>query len=82
MTVYDPKAIENSRKVFPTLSYASSVDAACEKADVVMVLTEWSEFTEINPAELSDVVRTLTVIDGRMCLDREWWTKFGWRYLT
>jgi UDPglucose 6-dehydrogenase len=81
VTVYDPKAIENSRKVFPTLSYASSVRDACENADVVLVLTEWSEFTEINPAELSAIVRRTTVIDGRLCLDREWWTKCGWRYL-
>jgi UDPglucose 6-dehydrogenase len=81
VTVYDPKAIENSRKVFPTLSYASSVRDACENADVVLVLTEWSEFTEINPAELSVIVRRTTVIDGRLCLDREWWTKCGWRYL-
>ncbi|MEN4446650.1 UDP-glucose/GDP-mannose dehydrogenase family protein [Mycobacterium sp. SM3041] len=82
VTVYDPKAIENSRRVFPTLSYANSVRGACENADVVLVLTEWSEFTEINPAELSAIVRRTTVIDGRLCLDREWWTKCGWRYLT
>ena len=55
---------------------------ACEKADVVLVLTEWAEFTEINPAELSAIVRRTTVIDGRLCLDRERWTKSGWRYLT
>ncbi|MHA3022080.1 UDP-glucose dehydrogenase family protein [Mycobacterium sp. BMJ-28] len=81
VTVYDPKAIENSRAVFPTLSYAASVQEACEKADVVMVLTEWSEFVQINPADLSTIVRNRTVIDGRMCLDREWWIKNGWTYL-
>jgi UDPglucose 6-dehydrogenase len=82
VTVYDPKAIENSRALFPTLSYADSVQDACEKADAVMVLTEWSEFLEINPAELGGIVRRQTVIDGRMCLDREWWKKCGWTYLT
>jgi UDPglucose 6-dehydrogenase len=82
VTVYDPKAVENSRKVFPTLSYETSVRGACENADLVMVLTEWSEFLEINPAELGSVVRTKTVIDGRICLDREWWVKCGWRYFT
>lgn len=82
VTVYDPKAIENSRALFPTLSYADSAYGACEKADAVMVLTEWSEFLEINPAELGNIVRQQTVIDGRMCLDREWWKKCGWTYLT
>lgn len=81
VTVYDPKAIENSRAVFPTLSYASSVHEACDNADVVMVLTEWSEFVQINPSDLSVVVRKKTVIDGRMCLDKAWWIKDGWTYL-
>lgn len=74
--------MENSKAIFPTLSYAESVNSACEKADLVMVLTEWSEFTEIDPAELSKLVRQKTVIDGRMCLKREWWTDCGWTYLT
>ena len=81
VTVYDPKAIENARAVFPTLSYAASVDEACENADLVMVLTEWSEFVGINPSDLSAIVRNKTVIDGRLCLDKEWWIKCGWTYL-
>lgn len=81
VTVYDPKAIENSRAIFPTLSYATSVHDACANADVVMVLTEWSEFVQINPSDLSNVVRNRTVVDGRMCLDKEWWIKNGWTYL-
>ena len=81
VTVYDPKAIENSRAIFPTLSYAGSVNEACDKADAVMVLTEWAEFVEINPSDLSAIVRTRTVIDGRMCLNKEWWIKCGWTYL-
>ncbi|MGK2865429.1 MAG: UDP-glucose dehydrogenase family protein [Mycobacterium sp.] len=81
VTVYDPKAIENARAVFPTLSYATSVNEACEKADLVMVLTEWSEFIQLNPSDLSAIVRNKTVIDGRLCLNKEWWTKCGWTYL-
>jgi len=81
VTVYDPKAIENARAVFPTLSYATSINDACENADLVMVLTEWSEFVGINPSDLSAIVRNKTVIDGRLCLDKEWWLKCGWTYL-
>lgn len=47
VTVYDPKAVENSRRVFPTLNYATSVSEACDRADVVLVLTEWNEFTAL-----------------------------------
>lgn len=80
VTVYDPKALENSRRVFPTLNYATSVAEACHRADVVLVLTEWDEFTALRPADLGAVVRTRSIIDGRNCLDRAHWRSAGWVY--
>jgi UDPglucose 6-dehydrogenase len=80
VTVYDPKAIENSRRLFPTLSYADSVMSACDRADVVLVLTEWNEFVSLDPYVLGNVVRRRTVIDGRMCLDTAKWKDAGWEY--
>jgi UDPglucose 6-dehydrogenase len=78
--VYDPKAMENARRVFPTLSYADSVVSACDRADVVLVLTEWGEFVELDPYELGDLVSRRTVIDGRLCLDRAKWEAADWEY--
>ncbi|GAB2648142.1 UDP-glucose/GDP-mannose dehydrogenase family protein [Nocardia goodfellowii] len=80
VTVYDPKAVENSRRIFPTLNYATSVEEACDRADVVLVLTEWDEFTALRPAELDRVVRTKSIIDGRNCLNRATWRAAGWVY--
>jgi UDPglucose 6-dehydrogenase len=80
VTVYDPKALENSRTVFPTLNYATSVTEACDRADVVLVLTEWDEFTALRPQDLDPVVRVRTIIDGRNCLDRASWREAGWVY--
>ena len=50
VNVYDPKAMENSQRLFPTLNYSTSVVEACERADAVLVLTEWREFVELDPA--------------------------------
>ncbi|MEU4710561.1 UDP-glucose/GDP-mannose dehydrogenase family protein [Nocardia salmonicida] len=80
VTVYDPKAVENSRRVFPTLNYATSVAEACDRADVVLVLTEWNEFTALTPADLDPVVRSRSIIDGRNCLDSATWRAAGWVY--
>lgn len=80
VTVYDPKALENSRRVFPTLNYATSVIEACERADVVLVLTEWDEFTALRPGDLDGVVRARSIIDGRNCLNRATWRAAGWVY--
>jgi UDPglucose 6-dehydrogenase len=79
VNVYDPKAIENSQRIFPTLNYSTSLVEACERADAVLVLTEWREFLELDPASLADTVRAKVVVDGRNCLDRAHWTAAGWR---
>ncbi|ULN33455.1 UDP-glucose dehydrogenase family protein [Mycolicibacterium smegmatis] len=79
VNVYDPKAVENSRRLFPTLTYATTVAEACERADAVLVLTEWSEFVDLVPAALDGTVRAKVVVDGRNCLDVDRWRRAGWR---
>jgi UDPglucose 6-dehydrogenase len=79
VNVYDPQAIENSRRIFPTLNYSTSVAEACERADAVLVLTEWKEFVDLDPEALADTVRAKVVVDGRNCLDVRRWTDSGWR---
>jgi UDPglucose 6-dehydrogenase len=79
VNVYDPKAMENSQRVFPTLNYSTSAIEACERADAVLVLTEWQEFVDIDPDQLAATVRAKVVVDGRNCLDVAKWQSAGWR---
>ncbi|QTJ68086.1 UDP-glucose/GDP-mannose dehydrogenase family protein [Rhodococcus sp. ZPP] len=80
VSVYDPKALDNSRRLFPTLNYATSVAEACENADAVLVLTEWAEFADLIPDDLAGVVRARVMVDGRNCLDAQQWRNAGWVY--
>ena len=80
VTVYDPKAMDNARKAFPDLNYAFSAVEACIGADAVMVLTEWHEFRQLQPAELAGVTRSNRIIDARNCLDSRSWRDAGWAY--
>ncbi|OBH36617.1 UDP-glucose 6-dehydrogenase [Mycobacterium sp. E342] len=79
VNVYDPKALDNAQRLFPTLNYAVSVEEACERADAVLVLTEWRQFIDLDPADLADRVRARVIVDGRNCLDAARWTEAGWR---
>lgn len=79
VNVYDPKALDNAQRVFPTLNYAVSVEEACDRADAVLVLTEWRQFVDLDPGVLADRVRARVVVDGRNCLDVARWTQAGWR---
>ena len=77
VTVYDPKAMDNSRKALPTLNYAFSAVEACIGADAVLVLTEWDEFGKMQPQELAGVTRSKCIIDARNCLDPHIWRAAG-----
>jgi hypothetical protein len=66
VTVYDPKALDNARKMYPHLSYAESAAEAAEGAHVVLHLTEWREFREIDPAEFGGLVAERRILDGRV----------------
>ncbi|WP_071289613.1 UDP-glucose dehydrogenase family protein [Mycolicibacterium llatzerense] len=79
VNVYDPKAMDNSRRVFPTLNYSTSVLEACDRADAVLVLTEWQEFLDLDPEQLAGTVRAKVIVDGRNCLDVAKWQAAGWR---
>ncbi|MFE2728987.1 UDP-glucose dehydrogenase family protein [Kitasatospora sp. NPDC059327] len=80
VTVYDPKAMDNARKMFPGLAYAESPLEAAEGAHVVLHLTEWQEFRDLDPAELGRVVAERRLLDGRNALDAAAWRAAGWTY--
>ncbi len=80
VTVYDPRGNDNAKALFPTLAYAESAVEACEQAHLVLHLTEWQEFREMDPAVLSAVVSERKIIDARNALDRERWRAAGWTY--
>ncbi|MBO9556369.1 UDP-glucose/GDP-mannose dehydrogenase family protein [Cellulomonas sp.] len=80
VTVYDPQAGDTARASFPTLGYATDVEEAVEGADVVLVLTEWDEFLDAEPARLASLTRRPHVIDARGRLDARRWTDAGWSF--
>ncbi|OHV45449.1 UDP-glucose 6-dehydrogenase [Pseudofrankia sp. BMG5.36] len=80
VTVYDPAAVPNARPRYPSLNYASSVREAVTGADAVLVLTEWGEFRELDPAALLSYVAGAVVVDGRHALDAARWRAAGWAY--
>jgi UDPglucose 6-dehydrogenase len=80
VTVYDPRGNDTAQALFPTLGYADSAVAACQSADLVLHLTEWQEFREMDPAVLSDVVSEKKIIDARNALDPARWRAAGWSY--
>jgi UDPglucose 6-dehydrogenase len=80
--VFDPKAIANARRRYPHLDYAESALAAAVDADVILHLTEWPEFRELDPDAISTVANGRKLIDGRGALDAARWRAAGWTVRT
>lgn len=76
----DPKANGNAHRVHPQLQFTDSADEALRDADVVVVVTEWSMFRELDPVDVRKLVKGAVVVDGRNCLDAGAWRDAGFEY--
>jgi UDPglucose 6-dehydrogenase len=80
VNVYDPAAMDNCRAKYPELGYRETALEAAKGADLVLHLTEWQEFRDMDPAELGEVVDNRRILDGRNALDPQRWRDAGWTY--
>ncbi|MFP5023345.1 UDP-glucose dehydrogenase family protein [Pseudonocardia phyllosphaerae] len=78
--VTDPQAGENVRRHWAQLDCVDTPEEAARNADAVLLLTEWRQYKELDPAAFGKVVKTRRVLDGRNALDREAWEAAGWTY--
>jgi UDPglucose 6-dehydrogenase len=74
--VYDPQAKLPQRDGF---TQADSVDAAVTGAAIVLHLTEWPEFRQLDPERLALLVGTRIIVDGRLKLHAPTWQQAGWK---
>jgi UDPglucose 6-dehydrogenase len=81
VTATDPEAIANSRRLHPQLTFADAVDDTIRDADVIVLVTEWNEYRELEPAAVAALTSGRTIIDGRNVLDPAAWRAAGWTYL-
>ena len=80
VTVHDPKAIANAQKRFPALNFADDVNATLKDSEIVLHLTEWKIYREIDPVKVKSIVKNPIIIDGRNALDRDLWRSAGWKF--
>ena len=80
VVVHDPQGIEPARKRFPNLKYAEVIEDAIKDTDLILHLTEWKEYRQIDPVAISSLVKSKIIIDGRNMLDRTLWRNAGWKF--
>ncbi|HZK35984.1 MAG TPA: UDP-glucose/GDP-mannose dehydrogenase family protein, partial [Aeromicrobium sp.] len=80
VVVTDPQAIDGAQRKWPDLKFAPTVAEAAAGAELVLLLTEWKEYLQLDPYELLKVVQSPRMLDGRNALDPEKWRSAGWVY--
>jgi UDPglucose 6-dehydrogenase len=75
---YDSAArgVEN----YPWIERCDSALEACASADALAVLTEWPEFSHINPHDVKSHLKQAVVVDGRNILSPTEWKSAGFEY--
>lgn len=80
VTVHDPKAIAPAKLRFPALKYSENIEDCIKDADLILHLTEWRVYRELDPIAVKKLVKQARIIDGRNALDRDKWLAAGWKF--
>ncbi|HVB45933.1 MAG TPA: UDP-glucose/GDP-mannose dehydrogenase family protein [Streptosporangiaceae bacterium] len=76
--VHDPWANNNAADAVPGPDYVPDIEKAGEDADIVLHLTEWQQYRQIDPVALRTIVRAPVIIDARNALALDRWQDAGW----
>lgn len=79
LSVYDPKASMFGEAMRAEIAYCPDVSSAINKADIVVVATEWDEFTRLHPDDFEDMRGTI-IVDARRILNPGKFKRHGFDY--
>lgn len=80
VTVTDPQALRNAALRFPELAFEPDTELALMNAQAVLLLTEWSEYRNLDPIATGGLVKEKFILDGRNVLHPPTWRDGGWTY--
>lgn len=78
---YDPQAMENASKVLKNVTLCENPYQVAEKADALILATEWNEFKQLDFAKLKSLMAHPIILDGRNLWDSNQLRELGFTYL-
>jgi len=71
VTVYDPEAMDNVKRMMPDLTYCHTAYAALDDADALMIFTEWPQFRTPDFDKMGKLMKDKVIFDGRNLYELE-----------
>jgi len=81
ISAFDPKAMDTAATVLKTVDYKKDAYQVCEGADLIIVLTEWNEFRELNFSNIKNKMKSPNIIDARNLYEPEGMKAKGFNYM-
>lgn len=84
LRLYDPQAMKNLKEVIPDqppqVCYAKSAYDAVENANALLIVTEWSEFGELDLKKIKNLMDNPIIVDGRNIYEPVKMRELGFEY--
>lgn len=81
ITAFDPEAMVNVKEVVgDKIKFAETQYEALEKADALLIATEWNEFRTPDFNKIGQLLKSKTIFDGRNLFDNASMEKLGYHY--
>jgi UDPglucose 6-dehydrogenase len=81
--VYDPEAMENVKKIFNNqIQFCSNPQEAIKNVSLLVILTEWDEFKQINLSKVKKLMTHKTIVDGRNIYNPQLMRQLDFTYLS
>ena len=79
---FDPVAMPAAKKLLKGLKYVKDPYEAARSADALLILTEWSEFRELNLGRIKRLMKRPLIFDGRNIYDPKTMKELGFQYIS
>jgi len=78
--VFDSLAEHNAKKLFKNLKYAKNPYDAIKGADLLLILTEWDYFRELDKIKLRNLMKKPNIVDARNIYEPDEMKRLGFNY--
>lgn len=82
VAAYDPKAAsEAAEDLVSKVNLTKELNECLTQADAIVIATDWPEFADLTPAEMTELTPARTVLDAVNCLPKLAYQEAGFNYL-
>lgn len=82
LKVYDPAAMENTKNIFPDLTYCSDAYSVAKDADALVIVTEWNQFRNLDLEKIKTLMKGNLFFDFRNIYEPQKVKQLGFKYFS